>query len=144
MAMIDSILETARRLQLDRHSRELDEFYRAFMRDHPDTRVGRDHGSFDATVNFHTINMPSRFPDARSPRGPARWLDHPLFKRVGTGSYKLLTDAELRWFGEAVRRNDPVVWRPEYEVPAIDDALRFLGSEGQDDRGPSRGDGFPR
>src|SRR5262245_63981041 len=82
MAMIDSILETARRLQMDRFPRQLEDLRRSFMRDHPETAVGRDSARFDATVNSHTINMPSRFPDPRNLRAPANGQRPPIVKRI--------------------------------------------------------------
>ena len=117
MAMIDLILETARRLGLEREPRGLTELHRSYLRDHPQTTVGRSQGSFDATLDFHCINMPSRFPKPREPRAPAAWMRRPLFKRVAPGQYMLLSDAELRWFQGAMRRDYPLIWRAEYDVP---------------------------
>ncbi len=117
MAMIYLILETARRLGLDRAPRGLTELHRAYLQDHPGTTVGRSQGSFDATLNLHVINMRSRFPKPREPRARANWLSRPLFKRVAPGRYMLLTAPELAWFREAVARNEPLVFRDEFEIP---------------------------
>ncbi len=117
MAMIDLILETARRLGMDRAPRGLSELHRAYLRDHPDATVGRSEGSFSATLNYHTINMQSRFPKPQEPRAPASWLKRPAFKRVGHGQYLLLTEAEVAWFQGALARDDSLIWQGEYEVP---------------------------
>ena len=71
MAMIDLILETAQRLGLAVAPRGLTDLHRAYLRDHPDTTVGRSQNSFDATLNYHVINMRSRFPKPREPRARA-------------------------------------------------------------------------
>jgi hypothetical protein len=90
MAMIDLILETAQRLRLDHAPRSLAELHRVYLRDHPDITAGRSEGSFSASLNFHTINMQSRFPKSRDPRMPAPWL-----RRRGKASAGSLAMLEL-------------------------------------------------
>ena len=65
-------------------------------------------------MNYHVINMRSRFPKPQEPGARASWLTRPLFKRVAPGQYMLLTEAELAWFRNAVARGEPLVFRDEY------------------------------
>lgn len=118
MPMIDLILKTARRMQLEREATGIGAFHRAYLRDHPNAGVGERADSFAAIVRYHTINLKSRFPDPKDVRARARWLDHPLFKRVGHGQFMLLSEAEIAWFRDALLRDAALVWESNYEVPS--------------------------
>lgn len=127
--MIDLILETAQGLGLAVAPQGLTDLHRAYLRNHPDTTVGRSQDSFDATLNYHVINMRSRFPKPREPRARANWLTRPLFKRVAPGQYMLLSAAELAWFRDAVERDEPLIFRDEYDVPGTAPAARGTSRE---------------
>lgn len=111
---IDDILEVARSLTADRKDIPLIELREAYRRKFPG---GASDDSVDATLNSHCINMKSRFPKPKEPKATAPWLTRPLFKRVDRGVYRLLTEVELAWFKAAVKADDPVIYRDEYQVP---------------------------
>src|SRR5205085_1623037 len=92
--LIDLIVTVAYGIGADRHPVSLGELHAAYLRAYPGVGKGASRASFDATVNYHCINMRSRFPDARNPHKPAYWLARPIFKRVARARYMLLSEEE--------------------------------------------------
>lgn len=115
-SMIDLIIAVACQLQADRHPVRLGRLHAAYLQAYPDVGKGQTSGSFDATLYYHTINMPARFLDPADPRQSASWLTRPTFKRMSRGHYMLLSDAEIAWFRQAVADGHPLVYQDEYDV----------------------------
>lgn len=114
--LIDLIVKVASGIGADRHTVSLTELYDAYMRAYPGIGKGTTRGSFDATVNFHCINMRSRFPDVADKRRRAYWLSRPAFKRVARARYMLLSSEEIARFRHCVETNNPLIYEDEYEV----------------------------
>jgi hypothetical protein len=117
--LIDLIVDSARHIGADRRPVSLTDLYNAYRQAFPGVVKGASRGSFDATVNYHCINMRSRFPDANDKRKSATWLSRPVFKRVARAQYMLLTDEEISRFQRAVDRGDPLVYADEYDVAEL-------------------------
>ncbi len=114
--LIDLIVEAATRIGADRQAVSLTELYNAYRNAYPGVGKGSTRGSFDATVNYHCINMRSRFPDANNRRKAAYWLSRPAFKRVARGRYMLLSDDEMSGFQRSVAEDHPLVYADDYDV----------------------------
>ena len=100
----------------DRHPVSLGELHAAYLRAYPGVGKGASRASFDAKVNYHCINMRSRFHDARNPHKPAYWLARPIFKRVARARYMLLSEEEIALFRRCVEESNPLVYAEEYDV----------------------------
>jgi hypothetical protein len=85
--VIDRILVIALQLGADQRPVRLQELREAYCARWPESAAG----SFDATLNYHTINMRSRFPKPKDPKTEAAWMREPLFQRTGRGAYQLLS-----------------------------------------------------
>jgi hypothetical protein len=118
MTVIDRLEEVAREMGADRKVVTLAELCEVYRKRYP-SEPGSGEDSLAATLNMHTINMRSRFPNPREPKTPGPWLKRPLFKRVDRGEYRLLSEAELGWFREAIERDNPFIWRDEFIVPKV-------------------------
>jgi hypothetical protein len=92
------------------------ELHDAYMRAYPGVGKGTTRGSFDATANYHCINMRSRFPDANDRHEAAYWLSQPAFKRVARARYMLLSAEEIAQFRRCVEQDRPLVYADEYDV----------------------------
>jgi hypothetical protein len=114
--LIDLIAESARHIGADRRPVSLIDLYNAYRQTYPGVVKGATRGSFDATVNYHCINMRSRFPDASDKRKPANWLSRPIFKRVARAQYMLLSDDEIIRFHRGVAQDDSIVYDDEYDI----------------------------
>ncbi len=114
--LIDLIVEVARRIGADRRPVSLTELYNAYRQAYPGVGKGSARGSFDATVNYHCINMRSRFPDVNDRRKLAYWLSRPAFKRVARGRYMLLSDDEISRFQWSVAEDHPLVYADDYDI----------------------------
>jgi hypothetical protein len=115
--VIDLGIKAAYEIGADRHPISLAELHDAYLRANPGIGKGLTRNSFDATINFHCINMRARFPDpANKQKHPAPWLTHPAFKRVARGRYMLLSPDEFVLFRQHVEENDPRVYADEYSI----------------------------
>ncbi len=114
--MIDLIVESAHHIGADRRPISLTDLYNAYRQVYPGVVKGATRGSFDATLNYHCINMRSRFPNVSNRRKPANWLSRPVFKRVARAQYMLLSNEEIARFHHAVEEDNPVVYADEYDV----------------------------
>ncbi len=114
--LIDLIMEAARQIGTDQRPVSLTELYNAYRQAYPGVGKGSARGSFDATVNYHCINMRSRFPDVNDRRKPAYWLSRPAFKRVARGRYMLLSDDEISRFQRSVAEDHPLVYADDYDI----------------------------
>jgi len=115
--LIDLIVDAATRIGADQEAVSLTRLYNAYRTDYPGIEKGIARGSFDATVNYHCINMRSRFPDANDRRKKsAYWLSRPAFKRVSRGRYMLLSDDEISRFLRYVKEDHPLIYADQYDV----------------------------
>ena len=114
--VIDGALEVACKLGADEHPVSISELFQAYSMAFPE-RAGQTFDSFAASLNFHCVNMQSRFPKPQEPKRTAGWMTRPLFKRVSRGAYQLLTQDELAWFRKALAEGDEMVFRAEYTLP---------------------------
>lgn len=114
--MIDLIIKVAHELGADERPVSLAELHHAYMRAYPGIGKGSTRGAFDATINYHCINMRSRFPNVRDRHKPAYWLSRPVFKRVGYGQYELLSGEEITRFRRSVEEDNPLVYKDEYNI----------------------------
>ncbi len=117
-AMIDLIVAAAREpaLAADTQPVALTALYDAYRRAYPSIGMGVTRASFERCVVAHCINVPARFPDATAPRQAAVWLAQPLFKRVATGDYMLLSDEERGRFRRCVDADSAVVYAEAYDI----------------------------
>jgi hypothetical protein len=114
--LIDLISTIAYGIGADRHPVSLGELHAAYLRAYPGVGKGISRASFDATINYHCINMRSRFPDARNRHRSAYWLTRPVFKRVARARYMLLSEEDLARFRCHVAADDPLVFADEFDV----------------------------
>jgi hypothetical protein len=113
---IDQIVSTAYAIGARRHPVTLKE-----LRTARESSYGDIPGGHDATLNFHCINLRSRFPDPNDKqKKEADWLNNPLFKRVGYGRYMLLSPKEIACFFRNVKANNPLIYEDEYDVDDLD------------------------
>jgi hypothetical protein len=82
-----------------------------------DSEGNHKESSYDSELNYHTVNMKSRFtnPLDKNRFGPARWKDEPYFYKVGRGQYRLLTEDDKKIFKEAIKQNLDIVFEKDYE-----------------------------
>ena len=114
--LIDLIVKVAYEIEANLHPVSLSELYAAYQHAYPGIGKGSSRGSFDATVNYHCINMRSRFPYINDKRKTAYWLTRPAFKRIGRGRYILLSQEEIAWFRRAIEEDNPLIYTDEYDV----------------------------
>jgi len=75
--------------------------------------------SFDAVLNYSTINMHSRFPDIKDKRKRADWLKNPVFYRIKRGFYKLLNDEDGQVFKWACDNDIELIYKDEYDFDLL-------------------------
>jgi hypothetical protein len=114
--VIDLGIKAAYEIGADHHSISLAELHTAYLRANPGIGKGRTRNSFDATINFHCINMRARFPDPANKQKSASWLTHPAFKRIERGRYMLLSPEEIALFRQRVEESDPRVYEGDYKI----------------------------
>jgi len=114
--VIDLGIDAARAIGADQHPVSLADLHEAYLHANPGIGKGITRESFGATINFYTINMRSRFPDASNKQQPAPWLSQPVFQRTGHGQYKLLSPKEIALFRQRVEQGDPRVYQDEYDT----------------------------
>ncbi|EFH88942.1 hypothetical protein [Ktedonobacter racemifer] len=114
--LVDLIIEVAGKIGADRRPVSLTELYEAYIQTNPGIGKGGTRGSFDATLNYHCINMRSRFPDIKDKKKSAYWLSKPAFKRVKRAYYMLLSTEEIAQFHRCVEVDSPLVYMDEYNV----------------------------
>lgn len=122
--VIDLSIEAAREIGADQHPVSLPDLHTAYLRANPGIGKGLTLDSFGATINYHTINMRSRFPERNNRQKIASWLTRPVYKRVGYGRYMLLSPDELVLFRKRVEEGDPRIFDDEYD---IDDLAQDAG-----------------
>ncbi len=118
--IIDLSIDVAHKIGANHHPVSLRELHDAYRNANPGISKGATLDSFGATINYHTINMRSRFPDPKNKQKQASWKSRPVFKRVTYSQYMLLSPDELRLFQPRVEEGDPRIYRDEYD---IDDLL---------------------
>jgi hypothetical protein len=114
--VIDLAFDAAHMIGADQRPVSLSELHEAYLQMNPSIGKGVTRESFGATINFHTINMRSRFPDANNKKRPAPWLSRPVFQRVTHGKYKLLSEAEIERFRYRVEQDDTRIFQDEYDL----------------------------
>ena len=118
--IIDLSIAAAHEIAAEQHPVALTDLHAAYLRANPGIGKGTTQDGFGATINYHTINMRSRFPDRNNKQKSASWLSRPVFKRVAYGQYMLLSPDELRLFQQRLEEGDPRIYQDEYD---IDDLL---------------------
>jgi hypothetical protein len=116
LSVIDLSIKAAREIGADRHPISLADLHEAYLYANPGIGKGRTRNSFDATINFHTINMRARFPDPSNKKKAAPWLAKPAFKRLARGRYMLLSPDEIALFHQRVGENDSRIYEEEYNI----------------------------
>lgn len=114
--VIDLSINAAREIGADQHPVSLADLHAAYLRANPGIGKGTTQDSFGATINYHTINMRSRFPNRSHKQKPTSWLTRPVFKRVAYGRYMLLSPDELALFHRRVEEGDPRIYEDEYDI----------------------------
>lgn len=114
--VIDLSIEAAREIGADQHPVSLPDLHSAYLRANPGIGKGVTLDSFGATINYHTINMRSRFPERNNKQKIASWLTRPVYKRVGYGRYMLLSSDELELFRRRVNEGNPRIYNDEYDI----------------------------
>ena len=116
ISIIDLSIEAALKIGADKHPISLADLHNAYLRANPDVTKGITRSSFDATINYHTINMRSRFFYPDDKRKLAQWLSRPVFKRVARAQYMLLSPDEIALFRQRVEEEDQRIYQDEYAV----------------------------
>ena len=77
--------------------------------------------SYGAELNYHTINMKSRFfnEKEKEPGVSARWKNEPYFYRVEPRFYKLLSEEDKRVFYLALNNDLDIVYKDEYPLEIL-------------------------
>ena len=77
--------------------------------------------SYDAELNYHTINMKSRFFSIKekTPGVSAQWKREPYFCRTSTRFYKLLSEEDKRFFYLAINNDLDIVYKDEYPLETL-------------------------
>lgn len=117
--IIDMSIEAALKIGADKHPVSLADLHNAHLQANPSITKGRTRDSFNAMINYHTINMRSRFFYPNDKRRLAQWLSRPLFKRVARGRYMLLSPSEVTLFHQRVEEDDPRIYQDEYDVDEL-------------------------
>ena len=84
---------------------------------YPETSSASD--AISAELNYHTINMQSRFPNPANPRAQASWMKVPRFYRCEVGMYRLLNEDEIKLFEQALKRDCEVIFKSEYTIDEL-------------------------
>ncbi len=116
--LIDYVVQAARKAGAETQAVRLSELFRSFREQFPDLQKGSSEDSYNATLNFYTINMKSRWNRQISEEAQP-WVREPLFKRVGRGLYMLLLADEIAAFHRAWAAGDPLVRSDEFEVEEL-------------------------
>ncbi len=114
--VIDLSIDAAREIGADKHPISLADLHIAYLRANPGIGKGTTRNSFDATINYHTINMRARFPEPSHKQKPAPWLSRPVYKRIARARYMLLSSDEVRLFQQRVEEGDPRIYEDEYDI----------------------------
>jgi len=113
--LIDLLVEAAKELGAESFDVSLSAIRKKAMQ----LDVGSDYkeSSYDAELNYHAVNMRSRFPNPpdKNKIGSARWKDEPYFYRVSIGVYRLLSGKDKEIFRLAVQNNLDIVYKDEYD-----------------------------
>lgn len=117
--IIDLAINAARDIGAEHFPVSLADLHAAYLRTNPGISKGTTLDSFGATINYHTINMRSRFPDPHNKRKLANWLSRPLFKRVSYGQYMLLDSYQLETFQQYIEKDDPSIYQDEYDADNV-------------------------
>jgi hypothetical protein len=124
LSIIDLSIEAALEIEADHHPISLTQLHNTYLRANPGIRKGTTRNSFDAVINYHTINMRSRFHYPNDKRKSDTWLSRPVFKRVAPARYMLLLPEEVALFRHRIEEGDPRVYQDEYNV---DDLIQPQG-----------------
>ncbi|HWZ20525.1 MAG TPA: toll/interleukin-1 receptor domain-containing protein [Ktedonobacteraceae bacterium] len=114
--VIDLSIEAALEIGADKRQISLAELHTAYLRANPGIKKATNRDSFEATINYHTINMRSRFVNPNDKRKHAPWLSRPVFKRVAYARYMLLSSEEVILFHQLVEENDSRIYLDEYNL----------------------------
>jgi hypothetical protein len=117
--IIDLSVAAAQEIGADQHPVMLADLHAAYLRANPGIGKGTTQDGFGATINYHTINMRSRFPERNNKQKSASWLSRPVFKRVAHGQYMLLSPDELRLFQQRFEEGDTRIYQDEYDIAEL-------------------------
>jgi hypothetical protein len=118
--VIERAALVARRLGADQRPVGISDLHATYLATYPGIEKGKARDSFAASVNFHTVNVPSRFfyRDDRYKRAP--WNVQPVFHRVARGQYMLLTEVQKEHFRKALADENPLVFEDEYGIDDLE------------------------
>jgi hypothetical protein len=117
--LITLIVSVARKIGADHKEVSLKEIRETYEGAYPHIGKGKAPGSLDATLNYHCINMKSRFPDPRDKKRKTYWQEEPFFKRVSRGRYMLLSKDEIVRFRKCLEADHPLVYEDDYDVAEL-------------------------
>ncbi|MBM3700897.1 MAG: hypothetical protein FJW68_08335 [Actinobacteria bacterium] len=121
---IDILVEVAQLLGADKDGIELSRIIKQVMKMDSENRFNSEEG-IAATLNYHTINMRSRFqyPAEKDKSHLTSWKSEPYFYREDRGIYRLLSDEEKAIFRKAVDDELDIIYRDEFTVFQLKKAL---------------------
>lgn len=90
---------------------------------YPETHE-KSENTIGAVINYHCINMRSRFPDPRKKKKKAVWITNPLFYRCGRGKYRALAEDEIASFKKALEQRHTIVYKDEYTIEALHKTIK--------------------
>lgn len=114
---IDLLVEVSKILGADIKGIELSRIIKQAMKMDSEHRFNSEDG-MAATLNYHTINMRSRFikPQIKDRNISADWKTEPYFYRIEKGIYGLLSEEEKDLFKKAIEKEIELVYRDEFTL----------------------------
>jgi len=118
---IDKLVETAK--SFFNNNFTLQQLLREARNKFPELKE-KSNDSLAATMNYHCVNMQSRFQKPNNPKASADWMKKPYFYRIGRGTYRLLTKEEQELVLEAIKRDISLVYQREWYIEDLKKLLK--------------------
>ena len=117
--LIDLIVEAARSLIAEYQPVQLCKIKNKAI--NMDKEHSYKESSYDAELNYHTINMKSRYFDKKEkiPGMAATWKREPYFYRTSPGFYRLLTEEDKKVFYLALNNDLDIIYKDEYPLEIL-------------------------
>jgi len=127
---IDLLVEAAELLDARNNNVELWRIRKKAMDMDKENKYNSEDG-LDATLNYHTINMRSRFRDIinKDRNNNIEWKTEPYFYWVERGIYRLLKSDEKEIFKIAVDNNLDIIYKDFYTLNQLkNEVKKFLNN----------------
>lgn len=125
---IDVLVSAAKICGAEDNDMELFKIRRKAMALDKENKYNSEYG-LDATLNYHTINMRSRFKDIRTKdrnNNSVEQKTEPYFYRVERGKYWLLKNKDIKLFIIALENNLDVVYKDLYSLQQLENEVEKI------------------